>query len=145
MNHTDLVMDKTYGLSEIGAIAEELAGLCKDKAVLAFVGSLGAGKTTLIQALLRLWGVKGPIQSPTFSYVNSYRLPVGAVHHFDLYRLSSAAEFVEAGFHEYLYRPGSISLIEWPEIILPLLAAGACHVQLDYVDRETRSIRVWRD
>lgn len=137
-----IVFDRVYGIDEVDAVARELVGLLDEKTVMTFSGSLGAGKTTLIQAIARQLGVQGPVQSPTFAYVHSYRIPGGELHHFDLYRLSSAQEFIEAGFHEYLYQPSTRVFIEWPAIIEPLLTRGYCAVELEYVDREKRHIKV---
>src|SRR5579872_2214728 len=93
----------TYSLDDIPLVIRtlhELLGFCK---VMTFTGSLGAGKTTLVQELLRYEGVQDVIQSPTFTYVTAYANPSGLkFYHFDLYRLTSMQDFVEAGFHEYL-------------------------------------------
>jgi len=107
-----------------------------------FTGSLGAGKTTLIQGLLRHAGVTGAIQSPTFSYVHVYRVGEMRWYHFDLYRLPDMHAFIDAGFAEYLYRPGTKALIEWPEIIEPLVVLDACHVEIEYQGREERCLQV---
>lgn len=132
----------TYSVEDIPEIVRtlhELLGFCK---VMTFTGSLGAGKTTLVQELLRYEGVQDVIQSPTFNYVSIYTTPSGLrFYHFDLYRLPSTRDFMEAGFHEYLYEPNSYALIEWPEIIMPLLKKQVCHVALDYVNEDARSLR----
>ena len=109
--------------------------------VMTFTGDLGAGKTTLIRALLRDLGVLQPITSPTFTYVNRYTTAGGnVVYHFDLYRLNSLEAFLEQGFGEYLYQPESWCLIEWPAIVMPLLTHEVCHITLDY-EREARAMR----
>lgn len=132
----------SYTIDDIPAVVttlHELLGFCK---VMTFTGSLGAGKTTLIQELLKFEGVQDVVQSPTFNYVSIYTNPSGLrFYHFDLYRLRSMQDFVEAGFHEYLYEPNSYALIEWPEIIMPLLKKQTCHVAIEYVNDDTRSIR----
>lgn len=137
-----LVLDRVYTLAEVDEVATLLVELVQKKSIITFSGSLGAGKTTLVQAVARRLGVQGPIQSPTFTYVHSYSIPGGKLHHFDLYRLSSAQDFVEAGFHEYLYQPLAKVFIEWPEIIEPLLMHGYCAATIDYVNREKRRISV---
>ena len=107
-------------------------------------GTLGAGKTTLVQEILTQLGVVGPIQSPTYTYVTLYQLADGrTVYHFDLYRLSSYEQFVQAGFDEYLYDENGICFIEWPEIVLPYLPAPAGHIVLDYApDGQKRLISI---
>ena len=63
----------------------------KDKCrIFTFTGPLGAGKTTLVQALLKASDVRDVITSPTFTYVNIYTNEVGQkFYHFDLYRLTN--------------------------------------------------------
>ena len=130
-----------YSEDQLQQAVELIYPLFQQCAVLTFTGSLGAGKTTLIQALLRRAGVEGPIQSPTFNYVNRYMTNAKlAVYHFDLYRLHTLEDFLQAGFDEYLYRPHSKALIEWPGIIDPLLQHDVCHITIDYEGLEMRRI-----
>lgn len=82
--------------------------------VLSFSGEIGAGKTTIIRALLRDLGVTGPIKSPTFSLVESYDIPQGLLHHFDLYRIHEISELEAMGFRDY-FTVDAICCIEWPE------------------------------
>ena len=58
---------------------------------------------------------------PTFTYMNQYKGMDGWFYHLDLYRMGSLQDFMQAGFGEYLEQPNSWVLIEWPEIIEPLL------------------------
>jgi tRNA threonylcarbamoyladenosine biosynthesis protein TsaE len=124
-----------YTLNQLDHAVEIVKKQMDESRIVTFTGDLGAGKTTLIRALLRNLGVKEPVTSPTFTYVNRYTLEGGKIlYHFDLYRLNSLDEFMEQGFHEYLYQPGSWCLIEWPAIIMPLLTHEVCHITLDYDD-----------
>ena len=71
--------------------------------------------------------------------MNVYRLPEGkTLYHFDLYRLHTQDDFVQAGFDEYLYQPDSWCFIEWPDIIKELIKKDACHIELDYAENNTR-------
>lgn len=136
-----------YGVDEVESVAQRLKELLSTCKVMTFTGTLGAGKTTLIRALLRQCGVQGDITSPTFTYLNVYQDAHGnSFYHFDLYRITSVDMFVNAGFDEYLYQPFSWALIEWPEVIAPLLTHDICHVYLDYYDElEKRMLRVTYD
>jgi len=130
-----------YGIDEIQRAVDDIYPLFEKSAIITLTGSLGAGKTTLVQALLARAGVTGPIQSPTFTYVNTYDVPGGShIHHFDLYRVHSLEEFLESGFDEYLYQKNSKALIEWPAIIEPLLKHDVCHLELDYEGLELRRL-----
>lgn len=123
-----------YGESNITQAVQELYPLFEQCQVMTFTGTLGAGKTTLVQALLKKAGVKGPLQSPTFAYVNEYKdASQRDIYHFDLYRLNSLDEFLSSGFDEYLSKGSHAKvLIEWPEIVMSLLQKNVCHVCLDY-------------
>jgi tRNA threonylcarbamoyladenosine biosynthesis protein TsaE len=138
-------MEKEFtvtGERELKQLAHELYALRDRVKVYTFTGPLGAGKTTLIRELVHCWGITQPITSPTFTYVNVYETPQEELlYHFDLYRIHSLDEFVNAGFDEFLYVENSWAFIEWPEIIRPLLTRNVCDITLDYVDKETRKVR----
>jgi len=97
------------------ALARGLPELTSRGLLLALSGELGSGKTTLARALLRALGVAGTIRSPTFTLVEPYETPRGAVHHLDLYRLAPGAAALEGlGYRDLRGQPGLI-LVEWPE------------------------------
>jgi tRNA threonylcarbamoyladenosine biosynthesis protein TsaE len=81
-------------------------------------GDLGAGKTALTRALLHAAGHPGHVKSPTYTLAEPYTVqlagqPVEVVH-FDLYRMASEDEFLEAGFREY-FNHRTVCIVEWPE------------------------------
>lgn len=122
-----------YTVEEIEAVAQILTQLLHQKRIITFIGPLGAGKTTIIRALLQTCGIVDPIVSPTFTYFTHYENQFGQhYYHFDLYRIQNVNEFKMAGFDEYLHIPGSFVLIEWPEIIESLLPPNICQVIIDY-------------
>jgi len=117
------------GLDQSQAVIDHLKSLLSVCQVFTFNGTLGAGKTTLVRMLLQQCGVEDVVTSPTFTYVNLYKNKQGKTfYHFDLYRIQTLDDFVAAGFDEYLYEENSISLIEWPELIQPLLKNSVCNV-----------------
>ncbi len=129
-----------YNLNNLPAVVAELKEFMKAHRIFAFIGSLGAGKTTLVRSLLQACGVTGVISSPTFTYVNIYNVNDKKIYHFDLYRIHTLQEFIDAGFDEYLNDPDAYIFIEWPEVIMPLLKSNICFVSLEYIDEEKRSI-----
>ncbi len=102
-------------LAETIAFGKHIASCIIPGDILFLKGDLGAGKTTLTQAIGYALGVdpKCYITSPTFSLLHEYegRLPL---YHMDLYRLSGEDEIEELGFDEYFYGNG-VCIIEWPE------------------------------
>jgi len=120
------------------ALAGRLAAVLRPGDLVALGGDLGAGKTTLARALIRAAaGAEIEVPSPTFTLVQVYDLPIGAVWHFDLYRLSGPDEVVELGWDEA--RAVGIVLVEWPDRLGPLLPAGRLEIELAFGDaRGTR-------
>lgn len=79
-----------------------------------FQGEIGAGKTTLIRALLRGLSVKDTIKSPTFSMLESYDVDGFLIHHFDLYRLTQPEELIYLDWQS-CFSGKSLCCVEWPE------------------------------
>lgn len=81
-------------------------------------GDLGAGKTALTRALIQSAGHTGPVKSPTYTLSEPYQVTLGGepvqVVHFDLYRMSSPEEFLDAGFREE-FNVDNVCIVEWPE------------------------------
>lgn len=86
--------------------------------LIALLGDLGAGKTTLTQALASALGIKEAVSSPTFLMLSEYhsgRLPL---FHFDLYRLQedmqspSALYQMKSDLDEALML-NSVVVVEW--------------------------------
>lgn len=82
--------------------------------IITFSGDLGAGKTTIVRAMLKCLGVTSAIKSPTFSLVESYLCQQKQIHHFDLYRIHHEDELEYLGFRDY-FTHESICCIEWAE------------------------------
>jgi tRNA threonylcarbamoyladenosine biosynthesis protein TsaE len=98
-------------------------------AIVALVGDLGAGKTTLAKGVISgLCAISlSSITSPTFQYVHFYSGNDAEVAHFDLWRLRDEHEFLSLGLEEYL--SSGIALIEWPDRIRTLLPASTIFVE----------------
>jgi tRNA threonylcarbamoyladenosine biosynthesis protein TsaE len=137
-------MNRTYSLAQLPEITALLQDNLGSRSIIALTGQLGAGKTTLVQNLLRSWGVQVAITSPTFTYVNCYKLDTGLViYHFDLYRLLTLDSFIELGFDEYLNQANSLVIIEWPEVIAPILKnlpERVLSINLEYLGDSERKI-----
>src|SRR5436305_751809 len=110
------------------ALAARLADAVEPGDVIALRGELGAGKTSFARAFIRARGGTGPVPSPTFTLVQLYDLPGGAVWHFDFYRLKRPQEAWELGIEEAF--ADGISLIEWPERAEQVLPADRLEISL---------------
>ena len=81
-------------------------------------GDLGAGKTALTRAMLHAAGYTGHVKSPTYTLVEPYSITLDGMPldlmHFDLYRMVSADDFIDAGFRDY-FGQRTICVVEWPE------------------------------
>jgi len=116
--------------SQIRQAAAEFLKAVGDRRVIAFYGPMGVGKTTFIKALCEEKGVADTVNSPTFAIVNEYTDAEGeAIFHFDFYRIKQLAEVVDLGYENYI-DSGSLCLMEWPELIEPLLPDEVLKVYL---------------
>ncbi|MDE2342369.1 MAG: tRNA (adenosine(37)-N6)-threonylcarbamoyltransferase complex ATPase subunit type 1 TsaE [Betaproteobacteria bacterium] len=77
-------------------------------------GELGAGKTTLVRAVLKALGVSGRVKSPTYPLLETYNVSSLYLYHFDFYRIKDPSELEDAGFRECFSGPG-LCFVEWPE------------------------------
>jgi tRNA threonylcarbamoyladenosine biosynthesis protein TsaE len=101
-------------VDELNKFGEQLGCALRAPAIFGFSGDLGAGKTTLVQAICRGLGAAVPATSPTYALVHHYDSPAGPVYHVDCYRLRSSQEARDLGLDEILSQR-AILLIEWPE------------------------------
>ncbi len=133
--------DSQSAIDQAADLILEAADGCS---VIAFHGEMGAGKTTIISALAKALGVAADeISSPSFSIVNEYRSDATAelIYHFDLYRLQSIDQAVEIGVEDY-FDSGALCLIEWPDIIDPLLPVATTDIFIKVLPDSSREIRI---
>ena len=103
---------------ETEALGAELLGTTLKEGdpcrVITLSGELGAGKSTFARGVLRSFGARGHLKSPSYTLLESYELPAVHVIHLDLYRLQDPDELENLGLADY-HRPGHLWLVEWPE------------------------------
>jgi len=117
----------------------ELADQLKPGDVLALVGDLGTGKTTLTKAIARGLGVCGRITSPTFTIVREYDTRRIPLYHFDVYRLESGADLTDIGAEEY-FDAGGICVIEWADRVAEVLPDETKVIFIEYGEHESERV-----
>ncbi len=135
-------MKRNFQLDRIQEVAKEILASVPSK-TLCFYGQMGAGKTTLIKALVKELGANDRANSPTFGLVNEYRDQKDSLvaHHFDFYRLEDEMEALDMGFEEYLDGDHWL-FIEWPEKVPSLIPQDAVRLFLHFIDENTRSVEL---
>lgn len=125
-------MDKNYMNTITNSIEEtekfgiELSTKLKGGDIVLLSGNLGAGKTALVKGVAKGFGIKNTITSPTFTLMNVYPVSqksttINQLIHIDTYRLKDEQELLEIGAEDYLGKPNTVCLIEWPDKIENLL------------------------
>lgn len=103
----------TNSVEETYAIAQALAAILPDEAVLTLEGDLGAGKTTFVKGLAESWSIQEAVTSPTFNIYNLYQ-GTRQLAHMDAYRLEESPEIWDELMLEELISPPFCLAIEWP-------------------------------
>jgi tRNA threonylcarbamoyladenosine biosynthesis protein TsaE len=113
-----------------GRLAVRLAPPC----VVYLAGDLGTGKTTLVRGILRRFGHRGPVRSPTYTLMEPYAIGGLRLFHLDLYRLGDPGELEYLGLRDLLERD-SVLLVEWPERGAGVLPPPDLEIRLQYSQR----------
>ena len=119
---------------------KKLGSICEPGDVICLAGDLGAGKTTMAQAIAAGAGVdEGEyVTSPTFAILHEHRGRI-PIYHMDFYRLGSSEDVVALGLEEYFYGDG-LTLVEWCERASDLLPESVLVIHLNFIDDCSREI-----
>lgn len=113
------------------ALGRELGQAAQAGDVIALVGDLGAGKTTLTQGIVDGLDYQQEVTSPTFSLVQQYLGGRLEVFHFDFYRVEGEHELLDLGWDDYLDRQGLV-IVEWPTLHPNLLPKNTRWLKLSH-------------
>ena len=135
----DITIDS---LDDLATVARQVIDSLDGRNVVAFCGAMGAGKTTLISAIMEELGSADTVTSPTFALVNQYYTAERkAVYHFDFYRINTISEAFDMGYEEYFYS-GDLCLVEWPERVEALLPDDVMVVRIEILSPTERRFRI---
>ncbi len=108
--------------------------------VIALVGDLGAGKTTLVRGVARGLNITEVVQSPTFNIMKLYLKGSRPLIHIDAYRLADIN--TDIGLDEYIGYETGITMIEWPHYIEDLLPENTLWIEIKSTGETSRHITV---
>jgi tRNA threonylcarbamoyladenosine biosynthesis protein TsaE len=134
-----VTLDNEQDTDRLGAA---LAEVLVPGTVVALVGTLGAGKTRLVQAVAAALGVpRDAVTSPTFVLVNEYRHGRLPIFHFDTYRLNDEDEFLALGPEEYFDSAG-ITFVEWADRVADFLPPDRLEITIDVTGDYSRRVTI---
>jgi tRNA threonylcarbamoyladenosine biosynthesis protein TsaE len=134
----------TRSAEETISLGARIGRLLRGGDVIAYRGGLGAGKTTITRGISVGMGLGDEVTSPTFALVNEYHGAGISLYHFDMYRITSAADLETTGFYDYM-DSDSVIAVEWSENIAEELPSGTVYIDIKRVDDDTREITVTGD
>jgi len=122
-------------------LGSALAAALRPGSVVALIGTLGAGKTRLVQAIATTLGVDAAdVLSPTYVIVHEYRgrMPI---YHIDAYRIKDDDEFLELGPDEYFESDG-MTLIEWADRVERCLPQERLELRIAVIGTTARDVHI---
>ena len=128
-------------LSDTDRLGAALAQVLPARSVISLVGTLGAGKTYLVQALAAALGVaRESVVSPTFVLCQEYQGSKKIVH-VDAYRLRDEDEFLELGPQEWFESEG-LTLIEWADRVESCLPVERLEIRIEVLPADARQFEM---
>ena len=120
-------------------VGMRLGALLQPGDLVALIGDLGSGKTTLVQGIASGWGSLDPVSSPTFVIVNVYRQANGLrLFHVDAYRLNGTSEALDLDMDNLLDQGPMV--VEWAERVQSALPEQGLWVHMNYIDEVQRDL-----
>jgi tRNA threonylcarbamoyladenosine biosynthesis protein TsaE len=134
MHSVTVVADDVQATDNLGKLLAEHLPV---GSVVALIGALGAGKTTLVQSVAQYLGVDGDtVSSPTFVLLHEYDGDT-PVYHFDAYRLETESAFLQLGPDEY-FEGNGITFVEWSDKFPAVLPKNHLEIRIDILGETQR-------
>ena len=122
---------RSLDLDQIDVLARALVDCVPRGTTFGLVGTLGAGKTSLVRAIARAGGVDvSDVTSPTFTLLQTHRGSL-TIHHLDAYRLADEDEFLELGVEELFEDHLAWTLVEWADRVAGVMPIATLWLRID--------------
>ncbi len=128
---------------ETRQIGYKIAQILPNGSVVALLGDLGAGKTTLVRGVANGLNIREVVQSPTFNIMKIYLKGDRPLIHIDAYRLNDVN--TDIGLEEYIGYENGLTMIEWPLFIEKLLPKDTIYIELIHDGEDKRTIKISSD
>lgn len=138
MNHLVFDINSVDQMNEFGL---KIASKVPSGSVIALLGDLGAGKTTLVRGVARGLHIDEVVQSPTFNIMKLYLKGDRPLIHIDAYRLADIN--TDIGLDEYIGYETGLTMIEWPLFIKNLLPENTIYIDIKSTGENSRHIDVY--
>lgn len=132
----------TKSREETIKLGEKLAKTLKPGNVIALIGELGSGKTTLTKGIAKGLGVKEGyryVNSPSFVIIKEYKGKKFPLYHFDVFRLDANGGEGTIGYDEYFYG-GGVCVVEWADRIKKLLPKKRIEIKIGITKDNNRKV-----
>lgn len=130
----------TSSAEETMELGKSLSGFIEAGDIITLDGELATGKTTFVKGILSGLNFENEVTSPTFTLINEYEA-IHRVIHMDCYRENNLQRWINLGIQDYFYSD-DVKLIEWPEIISPLIPKEHISIILTSVSEFERKIYI---
>lgn len=121
---------ESQGAADTFAYGRTLGERAVSGEIYTLTGDLGVGKTVFTQGFAAGLGITEPVNSPTFTILQSYEEGRIPLHHFDVYRIGDASEMEEIGYEDCFYGEG-VCLIEWAELVREILPEDCIRITIE--------------
>ena len=141
-NAADQVTVVTENEPNTDALGVRLANVLRPGTLIALSGTLGAGKTRLVQSIAKAFGVdSADVGSPTFSLSRIYRAGDTVLNHIDLFRINDEDEYFELGIDECLEQ-NQIVFVEWAEKFVECLPPERVNINIEVDGPQQRTFNI---
>lgn len=139
--NADTLTFTARSLAETDRLGTALASVVPPGTTIALCGTLGAGKTRLVQAIAATCGVpRESVVSPTFVLVQQYE-GTRTLYHLDAYRIADDDEFLQLGVDEY-FDSDALVLVEWADRVADCLPPQRLEIDIEVAGETERTFRI---